>query len=314
MKIFFRIIISLALLIFLYFKINWQGLGDVLISARWSYVCLSFFALLFAWLINSYKWQFILKPFGLARPVIYLFKLNLITFFYSLVLPGGQLVGEVLKCLHLAKNEQEKSLFIFSVFLDRLTGFLAYVLLGFVALVFSVVPVTVKLTFLTIFGAIIIIALIGYLAIFSHGLSHWLTKIIIHLSWGRKIHSFLSAIKQKSVFNFSLVHILAITCLSLLFQLVVSFYVYLAAQSLGIPIGLVDIVWIFSLISVILVIPLTYAGFGLREGGFVYLLSFFGIAGSSAFSLSLLVFFIGALVAALGGFWLLIKGIGPSLK
>ncbi|HRY63216.1 MAG TPA: lysylphosphatidylglycerol synthase transmembrane domain-containing protein [Patescibacteria group bacterium] len=315
MKMIFKIIISLGLLFLLWLKIDWQGLNAILASARFTYIFLSFIALLFAWFLNSRKWQLLLKILGLNRPLVYLFKLNLISFFYSLVLPGGQLTGEVLKCFHLAKNEKEKPLLILSVLFDRLTGFLAYAILGFLAVIFSVLSPRLKISFLCLFGAIIASVVIACFVFLHPRLHHWLQKILMTSTLGRKINSYLLAIKEKSVLNYSVFRVAMVAFLSLLFQLVVSFYVYFAAKALGVEIAITEIIWIFSLVSVILVLPITYAGLGLRESSFVYLLSLFNIAGAVAFSLSLLVLFVGVLVAAFGGFWLLIRGVGsPQIK
>lgn len=75
----------------------------------------------------------------------------------------------------------------------------------------------------------------------------------------------------------------------------VAYVVYFAGikmlfLSLNIEIGFLETGFIISLIGLILLLPISVAGFGTREAGLVYLLSFYGISPELAVSFSLLQF------------------------
>ena len=59
------------------------------------------------------------------------------------------------------------------------------------------------------------------------------------------------------------------------------------AAGLGIEVTFIDLCWVFGAISVLLFLPISIGGLGVREGGFVGLLAGLGVAGDRAMALSL---------------------------
>lgn len=65
---------------------------------------------------------------------------------------------------------------------------------------------------------------------------------------------------------------------------------YLLCLALDMDVGMGTIAWIRAMLSLALMIPITVGGFGIREGGWIYFLAFYGVAPADAFALSLLTF------------------------
>jgi hypothetical protein len=74
----------------------------------------------------------------------------------------------------------------------------------------------------------------------------------------------------------------------------------LLARNLGIDLPLADWAWIFGLVSLAVLVPLSIGGIGLREGALVGSLALLGVAGGKALALSFGVFAI-ALAGAMTG-------------
>jgi uncharacterized membrane protein YbhN (UPF0104 family) len=89
--------------------------------------------------------------------------------------------------------------------------------------------------------------------------------------------------------------------LSALFQASITFGNLLLCFALGIPVGFPQLLWIVAAVSVLQSLPISVAGLGVREGAFVYLLRQQGADPASALALSLTVFAIQVLLAAVGG-------------
>jgi len=73
------------------------------------------------------------------------------------------------------------------------------------------------------------------------------------------------------------------------------------ARGLDIHILFAELCWIFGIISVALIMPVTVGGVGLREGGFVFLLGRMGIPSEKAMAMSLSLFGLQIICALIGG-------------
>jgi glycosyltransferase 2 family protein len=77
-------------------------------------------------------------------------------------------------------------------------------------------------------------------------------------------------------------------------------------KALGLPISLIDTAYIITIVSLVMLLPFTIAGFGTRELGMVYLLAYHGVTAEIAISFSLLHFISFFLWGGIVGlpFWL----------
>jgi uncharacterized membrane protein YbhN (UPF0104 family) len=73
------------------------------------------------------------------------------------------------------------------------------------------------------------------------------------------------------------------------------------AKAIGINISYYDWCWVFGVISIVVLLPVTIGGVGLREGGFVLLLGYFGVQNDKALALSLSIFGLQITGALIGG-------------
>jgi uncharacterized membrane protein YbhN (UPF0104 family) len=111
--------------------------------------------------------------------------------------------------------------------------------------------------------------------------------------------------------NYSNAHqkLLVSIFIGIIFQATVVAIAFLFARALGIDIGFLDLSWIMGLISLLVFLPISISGIGVRELGFVGVLRLFEIDISTALTLSLLVFSLQIVGAAIGAlFELTVKG------
>ena len=106
--------------------------------------------------------------------------------------------------------------------------------------------------------------------------------------------------------NFSLQNITVITFLGIFFADVLWLFVFivrtfLLSKSMGLPLNYIDIAWMSSLVLLLQIIPISFAGIGLREGAFAYLMTVFGLAPENGASLGILFFSQMLIVALIGG-------------
>ena len=95
---------------------------------------------------------------------------------------------------------------------------------------------------------------------------------------------------------------------SILIKLPHVFAFYFLALSLNINLTIIQCAWLFSIVSLITFIPISFSGLGVRESALIVILSNIGIERFNSLSFSILIFFTGILVAIIGGICELFSG------
>jgi uncharacterized protein (TIRG00374 family) len=250
---------------------------------------LAFFLSSVAIVVAACKWRLLLPE----SPFRQLLKITYVRHFYALVL-YGQISGDLARVYLLGREGVGRYAEVTaSVLFDRVTGFLGLMIVTAVGLVLS--PVSVS----TLAGVVVIALVITMIS------SLWLLRRepVLH-----RVSLFL----QGSATRFGLpdradhhlrrflevLHTyscnLGVTVLSIavgaVYQLLCVGLTAALAAGLGIEVSFIDLCWVFGAISVLLFLPISIGGLGVREGGFVGLLSGLGIAADRAMALSLACF------------------------
>ena len=249
--------------------------------------------------IAAAKWHLLLNDSDIKQ----LFLLSLIAQYYSLILPG-QIAGEVVKMYKLGHGHQCAERVAVSVVIDRVTGLISLILVGLAGLIWSKEGISEHITPWFVLFFIILAGVLFSLHFSSFEVAVRKLFLLIQNSFHRaeKIVNtgfrFIDAWRQylrnplillKSLFYgiaFQLINV----CIYLMF-----------ANAIGISLPFSDWCWIFGVISMVVFLPITIGGIGLREGGFVFILGNLGILSEKALALSLSLFGLRVLGAFIGG-------------
>jgi len=288
MKIFFKLLISVALLSLVFRYVNFKDVSNLVFAyspqVLVEVIILQFLALAVA----ALKWQVFLQEHSFKN----LFRFTLVGQFYSLILPG-QLLGEMAKAYRFSKGEKGKERLVASVAMDKITGVAG---LLFVAALGMVCTKTELLgNWKMVIIATLIVVLVG---IFSFRFESVRSLAVKYLPFPRTLAPFMDAYHEYAK---DTALIARTVFLGVLFQLLAVWITMTLAHSLGIIISPFDWFWIFSLVSVAVFIPITIGGLGVREGIFVGLLGFFAVPSAEAVVLSLSIFAFQILAGAVGG-------------
>jgi uncharacterized protein (TIRG00374 family) len=255
-----------------------------------------------SWLINTYKWQVLLNvPNGRVR-YAELLRLNFVALFYNLVLPG-QVGGEVIKGVALARMGVSKMVAAVSVVADRVTGLLALFSMGIVGAALSpavtgdrpeLLPWLVVLALAFGVATVVLVTGHGQAALLSAGRA---LRLPVHRI-PRAAHTLVEYMSSPTR-GLSLLWLPMV--LSLAFQALVVYINLLICIALGVNIGFVQLMWVVAVVSLLQSLPISIAGIGVREGAYVYLLQLQGVPEAGALALSLTIFGIQVLLAATGG-------------
>ncbi len=253
-----------------------------------------------ALIIKVYKWKILLPEYSWWS----LLKSSLVGQYYSLTV-SGQLAGEAAKTYYLSRiTVIDWRHITATVMVDKITGLLgAVVIVGLGGISFSALPLSghnrsiIILSFLLLIVALGIFYLIGYL------------RFKFPVAWCQHRYSFLvkplESFNQINDKNHHYFHqprkMLGSILMAVLYQSIAVVIMWLVGTQVGINLSLVDWAWIASLLSIILLLPLTVGGLGLREATLVGLLGMFGVTPIAALAVSLTLFFLQIVLAGLGG-------------
>src|SRR5215211_3290538 len=128
--------ISAALLFFLLRQIDLARLIAIWGGLRQPFLLLALVLQLGGVLISALKWWLLLRASGQPAPYFWAIRIYLIGQFFSNFLPT-QIGGDAVRVYYLTRRIGRPAIAIASVFVERITGFLALTLIGTVALGFS---------------------------------------------------------------------------------------------------------------------------------------------------------------------------------
>jgi len=301
-----RIIISLGLLAFLLTRVNLPELAGVLKSINVWWFLLALLVSSLNMFLGAYRWQVLLLASRMAVPLSSLISLYFVGNFFSMFLPTV-LGGDIMRTYELAKYSKRTTAAIATVVIERLIGFAALFIICLVSLpIFgsdrlygtNILPIAVALS-LVFF---LLLALLYHRRLMNKILS--LGRIFKRWDLESKLKRGYASLNELAV---SKKGMLLAFLLSLVYQFMGIVGVFFVSKALGLDVPFSFFLVTMPIIWVIVMIPISIAGLGVRESAFVFFFTQQGVASSSALLLSLLFFSLTLATALVGG---VIYGLG----
>lgn len=283
-KTIFKIIISLVLICYFLSKndliLVFENLKQINISIWIIIIILVYVSVL----INALKWKRLLIDYDLKD----LYKVNIVTGFYMLVLPG-QLMSEAVKALILGRKYNELEKVSASVLVDKITSIIALLLIGTFGLLFTKFEGNMSLLYLFLLSAITCFLMIFLIRL--KVIKKLLSQILVYLSDKHKILKFLCGIVNKLInawesFSSSWKNIAINIIYGLIYQLIAVFSCTILSNSIEINVGFIDWMWIEAVLTMALLLPITIGGIGVREGTLIGVLGMLGVTPEKAIVIS----------------------------
>ena len=315
-----KAVVSVALIWYLLSITEFSAVFASLASATPFWLFLSFITLILGKIITSYRWQVLLKAQEIEIPLRFLIGSVFVGQFFNSFLPTT-IGGDAMRAYDTATLSQDSTKSVVSVFADRLIGVFALALLAVVALgigfasglevSFYVIPV-VLVFFLCSFGILLIFnaRLLGFLQQLL-GIVR-LDKAAAKLD--EAYQSFNTLRTEPRVLTIAMLA-------SLVLQINVILFYYFIGVSLDLGVSFLYFAMIVPVALVVLLVPFSINGIGIREGIFVYLLTGIGVPTQDAIALSWISFglmltqgIIGGIIFALRGIRLGQSKVDPSIS
>ena len=281
-KIALKLAVTALLLFLLYRKVDGRAFADALRGIRWRWVP-PFFAIALAnmW-ISSLRWSLLLRSDGVEIPVRKLFASHWIASFFNFFLPSN-VGGDVYRVADVGRKSGSAVGSLASVFADRLCGFLAMSLMGFLfpLLGLRLVPPENRVLLL-----VPLAVFLGFLCVAALLWQQGIVRFFARLLPGRareRVERLLDAFFSSVGAYARRPSVLARAFgLSVAFQFLVLVAVWTVCRALAIPVSLPECCVFVPFVCLLEAVPVSINGIGLRDAGYRMFFSAVGLAARGA--------------------------------
>jgi uncharacterized protein (TIRG00374 family) len=291
-----KLLVSIGLLIYIFSTLDVMAFAQVLRQANPWWLLAALLVEMMNVGLRAWRWSILLKAIGVIVSLVELITIYFIGFLFNNLLPSG-LGGDAMRMVELNRHSQRSSDAVTSVVVDRFLGLSALQAIALVSLLFDwgAVPAGVAYFTVAIFlgGLVLGYLLINrrlYLALQNRfGLFRRLTNI-------RFIGSLFESFQRYPLPALGRSYLVA-----LLFNITLIARTAFIGIGLGAQVTVVQYAVLVPITSLVLLLPISMAGLGVREETYRQLFTEVGVPAETAVAMSLLVYFFGNICTGLIG-------------
>lgn len=298
------VLCGIALLAFIFLRINLKQVFDILVHSKPEYIILSFAVLAFLLVLKGFKWKLLLEAQKTQITTLKSAKYFCIGFFFSSFTPGK--IGDFVRGLYV-KKQSGLSVGFSSVLIDRVLDILVLALVAIASSVYmlQVYGIAVFPISSLVIGTIIFAAA-AYFSLNEKFMANILRPFFKKLvpnthkeKAAKQFRSFYSAVRLAKTNKKPVILAGLVTLVFWIFEVIFS---YVVALGLGIDIPLYFLAVIFPIISISDALPISVSGIGTRDALLVFFFSLIGLAAEPAVAFSVMIFILSYLVISTIGY------------
>jgi len=238
------------------------------------------------------KYHLLIKGTPLSISVVRLMVIHFISRFYALFLPTA-LGPEFVRWYKVTKDKSGKTFFLAATSYERMLFLLVLFIFGMLPLIFyeqheQIIALRESIwPFALGIGSILILGLIYILNARFQIFIKNLLKNIFRVKQTGRIHQFLDNL---TIGDNSINLLISLLVLTLCWQVFFIFRIFFLFKSMGLGLGLVESAWMGSLVLLLQILPVSFAGLGVREGAYAYLFSIYGLPAEKGLLIGMLFF------------------------
>jgi len=293
-----KALISGVLLYIVFRGLDVTKLRMILTQAQVNLVVLAVVLYCLGQMLCAYRWKILMSPVGLELPYWRALSFYFLGMFFNLFFPT-LIGGDAVKVYYLTREGGDCTRSTTTVLMDRNAGLCGLLLLAVVVAGLANVYLVHAPLFPMLLGILALFALANFVLFFDPTY-HWIARRFARIRLSQLVALTQQLHAAFSAYRRSVSCLVGAVGLSLVFDLALISFVYLAAKALGWPVAFTYFCVFIPLIGLIGMIPITLYGFGLREYSFVFFFSQVGMSQEASLLLAFVYFFI-VLVSSLPG-------------
>lgn len=310
-SLYLKFIVSAGLLYWLLSGTNFREIINSVSQANYGLLVIAFLLHPVGLLISAIRWKLLLTIRGSTPKLRFLVESYFVGMFFNNFLPST-IGGDVYRAYDSWRLGQSKSSAFAIVFIDRMLGVLALAIFAVVALTIddrfthSVPHLWLWISIVTL-GLLVLVYLIFFtpaplLDFLDRKKSFYGQKI------GKKIESIIDAFLAFRGQRSTLFQAMG---LSVLLQINVVIHFILIGLAMGLNVPLSGYFLIIPLVTIILMLPVSINGVGVRESSFAILLAGYGVGTSDAIAFAWIGFIMVLIQSILGGVLYALRSDAP---
>ena len=294
-KFLLRVVATVFILTLIMRSINAAQVWQVLMKTRLDYLAAALLLQFGSTAVSAYRWQMIMQNLHFGQNFAFYWRSYFKGMFFNQGLPTS-IGGDAVRMLDIASRGFRKRDALYGVMVDRIIGLGALMSLTLLAYLLNpdVLPKQVHRPILLIISA----GALGFFSIFFIKYFTWLNrypKLAIISIIAERLHQALSSQR------------LLLVVASLLIPILALLGFFATGWALGLRVSLITYFAIVPPALVLTVIPISLAGWGVREGALVGLFSLIGADKTAVLMMSLL-YGLTLIVVSLPGLVTYLKG------
>jgi uncharacterized protein (TIRG00374 family) len=299
-----RAVVSLLAIWWVVRSNNWGKVWDHMRAMDFSWLLIGVVCFLPTMLVVSWRWRMLLEVHGVQMRLWRVFELNMIGQFFSTV-GVGTTGGDVFKIFYVTRAVPDKKTAVaFTVIVDRVIGLLALLLFG-VVLSFTKLHLLLsddhaKALTMTFYG----FAGLGALGAVGASLSpiflghRLIVSLVNRLPFAHRSRKLVAAFECTArAFGTNLVALL----ISIPSHMSSTLMGYCVLRAMNLPVDLLAFCSIIVIVNMLIALPVSVSGIGVREQLFTWFFALLGVDGEQAVTFSLTYFALNILWSLAGG-------------
>lgn len=300
-KTVFKAVISAALIVYLVQSVDLQEVWQIAKAADWAMLCFAFLMFYVGYAITAARWKTLLNALGNTSDYWFLVRSFMVAVFFNNFLPST-IGGDAMRMYDSWRSGSSRSQAVAAVVMDRFMGLTALLVFAVIALLLG------EYASFGDSGVVFVVALMASAAVFMllsvmflpKSIAVWLDRLVEKVppqlaTVARAITRSLRAFRHRRR-----ALVLALF-LSFMLQANVVLYHWIVANALGLTVSLLAFFLIVPIAIVVMMIPISINGIGVREGLFVLLLSAHGVSQAEGLAFAWIIYALLLLQGLIGG-------------
>lgn len=294
-----RASISAVLLVYLLSRADLASIWTTVRSADPLWLGVAFALHVPGYLISAVRWRLLLLTQRIRVPLRLLLDSYLVGTFFNQLLPTT-VGGDVVRVYDTTRYSQAPEASLLAVVVERLTGILALGVFALFGLFVSVQRVAgVRLT-----GIVVLMLGLTFVPlwfVWSPRRSEPVLRLFRRLG-GRRLEALIGRVEQAlTLFGGAKGSLVVVLALAFLLQITVVVHFYLIARALALGLPLSFFLLVVPVATVVIMLPVSINGIGVREGVYALFFAEFGVPVSGAVAFAWLGFAMVLAYGAVGG-------------
>ena len=293
--------ISAALIIYLVQSVDLMEVWQIAKAANWAMLSFAFFMFYVGYAITAARWKTLLNALGNTSNYWFLVRSFMVAVFFNNFLPST-IGGDAMRMYDSWRSGSSRSQAVAAVVMDRFMGLTALLVFAVVALLLG------EYASFSDSGVVLVVALMASAAVLMllavmflpKSFADWLENLVDRLP--ARLTKVAAAITRslRAFRNRRPALVLALI-LSFMLQANVVLYHWIVANALGLSVSLLAFFLIVPIAIVVMMIPISINGIGVREGLFVLLLSAHGVSQAEGLAFAWIIYALLLLQGLIGG-------------